>query len=255
MDTKTYSVCDLAKLSGVSARTLHYYDQIELLQPQRADNNYRSYGEAELDRLQQILLYRRLGVKLKEIKDILDAEAFDAGRALEMHLEKLEEQQLQTQQLIKNVKKTIAHLKGGTPMKDKEKFEGFKQKLISDNEEKYGAEIREKYGDDTIDASNAKLAGMTPEQWQRSQDLDRAFKEKLSAAMQTEEGPTSSLAQEACELHKEWLCLFWQDGHYSPEAHLGLAEMYLADERFSEYLGIEAGTFFRDALAYRAQAQ
>lgn len=242
-----YSVRELAELSGVSVRTLHHYDEIGLLVPKRAQNNYRSYGPAELGRLQQILLYRRLDMQLSHIKQLLDDKAFNAEEALLAHLETLERQQEQTQLLIKTINKTLAHMKGEETMSDADKFEGFKQQLINDNEEKYGTEIREKYGDDTIDASNAKLAGMTEEQWQHGQDLDAAFKAKIKEAMETGD-PASKQAQEACELHKQWLSLFWSKDTFCPEAHLGLAQTYVCDQRFSEYLNAEEAQFFLDAL-------
>lgn len=248
MSKRSYNVHELAELSGVSSRTLHYYDEIGLLTPLRTENNYRTYGFREVERLQQILLYRRLGMQLKEIKRLLDDESFDVEQALLQHLENLQAQQRQTNQLIETINKTLSHMKGERLMEDKERFEGFKQQLIAENEEKYGEEIREKYGDEVIDDSNAQLAGMTPEQWQHSQDLDAAYKEKLQEALETGD-PASPQAQEACELHKQWLTLFWPKGMYSIEAHRGLAEMYLSDERFRSYLGTEAGEFFRDALA------
>ncbi len=157
----SYSVHALAELSGVSVRTLHHYDAIGLLNPKRADNNYRIYGADEVDRLQQILLYREVGMSLSEIGHVLDGDAFDAERALEEHLVRLVEQRERTNTLIASVEKTLAAQKGITKMEDGEKFEGFKTKLVEENEKQYGKEIREAYGDDAVEASNAKLMGST----------------------------------------------------------------------------------------------
>lgn len=243
-----YSVQQLAELSGVSVRTLHYYDEIGLLRPARSMNGYRRYQQEEVDKLQQILLYRRMQVKLTDIKTILENDDFDALDTLETHLEKLQEQQRITDRLIQSVEKTIAHLKGEHTMTDKEKFEGFKQQLISDNEEKYGEEAREKYGSDAVDESNARLAGMSPEQWEKSQQLDKMFKEKLIGAFRSGSDASCAEAQEACSIHAEWLRMFWGKGKYNKQAHLGLAQTYLADERFREYLDEDTSEYFCEAL-------
>lgn len=251
MNKPTYTVNDLAELSGVSVRTLHYYDEIGLLHPVRRDNNYRNYGTEEVDRLQQILLYRKGGVSLKDIKKLLDDRSFDAREALAAHLDRLKDQQQQITKLIENVEKTLKNLEEETPMADKEKFEGFKRDLIEENEKKYGKEVREKYGDDQVDASNAKLAGMSEDQWQHAQELEQKLKDDLREAMETTGDPASPLAQEACDLHRQWLCLFWKDGMYSKEAHLALAEGYVADDRFKAYydkIAPGATEFLRDAM-------
>jgi DNA-binding transcriptional MerR regulator len=127
-----YSVNKLAVLAGVSTRTLRYYDQIGLLTPKRiSSNGYRIYGREEVDKLQQILFFRELGIPLEEIKNILSDENFDSRRALEEHLKALELRREQLDKLIMNVSKTIKAMKGELAMSDKEKFEGFKQSLLT----------------------------------------------------------------------------------------------------------------------------
>lgn len=245
-----YTVHELAELSGVSVRALHYYDEIGLLQPHRRDNNYRSYGLAEVDRLQQILLYREIGVGLSMIKNILDDPAFDVKAALGNHLIALQAQRSRLNELIGSVEKTLASKERKTIMSDKEKFEGFKKKLIEENEEKYGAEIRKKYGDEEVNASNAKLSGLTEEQYRQSQAIENEMRTLLAQAAIGGD-PSSDDAQHACDLHRQWLTFFWKEGMYSKEAHLGLGEMYVADDRFKAYYDTETpGTaeFLRDAL-------
>lgn len=248
---KQYTVNELAVMSGVSIRTLHYYDQIGLLCPARiAENGYRIYGEKEVNQLQQILFYREIKVPLKEIKAILSKPDYNNEKELEKQLEHLLQQKEQLELLIHNVRKTIHTLKGETVMSDMEKFEGFKQKLINDNEKHYGTEIREKYGDELIDASNAKLKGMRQEQWQKAQELSEQIDETLKEAFE-QGNPASETAQRACDLHRQWLCMFWKDGTYSKEAHKALAKGYVADKRFTAYYDkIAPGCteFFRDAI-------
>ena len=133
-------------------------------------------------------------------------------------------------------------------MSNKEKFKGFQQKLIDQNEKQYGKEIREKFGSDTIDASNTKLMGLTENQYAKAQELSRQISESLKTAYEQGD-PTSELAQKVCALHKEWLGFFWSC--YSKEAHIGLAQMYVDDSRFRKYYDeIAAGcaVFLRDAI-------
>jgi DNA-binding transcriptional MerR regulator len=132
-----------------STRTLRYYDEIGILKPARINSSgYRIYGQKEVDRLQQIMFYRELGVSLENIKDIVTSPSFDGAAALKEHHEKLLEKRNQLDLLIANVEKTIALTEGRINMSDKEKFEGFKKNMIDENEKKYGKEIREKYGRD-----------------------------------------------------------------------------------------------------------
>ncbi|QGU95960.1 MerR family transcriptional regulator [Clostridium bovifaecis] len=244
-----YTVQKLAKLAGVSTRTLRYYDEIGILKPARINSSgYRIYGEMEVNRLQQILFYRELGVSLDKIKDIVTSPSFDGSKALREHREKLLEKREQLDILIANVDKTIALTEGRIKMSDKEKFEGFKQKMIDDNEKKYGKEIREKYGNDTVDKSNAKVKNMTQEEYEEVTSLESQVKETLAEAFKTG-NPAGELAQKAADLHKQWLTYYWSS--YSKEAHAGLAQMYVDDERFRAYYDKEQpgiAEFLRDAI-------
>jgi hypothetical protein len=133
-------------------------------------------------------------------------------------------------------------------MMDKEKFAGFKQKLIEENERKYGQEIREKYGEDAVNKSNQKVQNMTQEQYEEVTKLAEKIKETLNAAFQTGD-PAGELAQQAVDLHRQWLCYYWES--YSKEAHAGLGQMYVDDPRFTAYYDEkQPGTaaFLRDAI-------
>ncbi|HHT68249.1 MAG TPA: MerR family transcriptional regulator [Limnochordia bacterium] len=244
-----YTVKQLADLAGVSGRTLRYYDQIDLLKPAWTNEaGYRIYGSKEVDRLQQILFFRELGVDLGTIKEILESPHFQEEQALREHREQLLQKREQLDLLIQNVEQTLVALEGGRPMTDQEKFIGFKETLIKENEEKYGKEIREKYGDKTVDASNAKLMGLTQEQYAEMQKLAEEIVESLAKAVGKED-PSGEEGQRIAELHRKWLSFTWKD--YSKEAHAGLAEMYLADERFTAYYDQYkegAAQFLRDAI-------
>jgi DNA-binding transcriptional MerR regulator len=244
-----YTVQKLGRLAGVSTRTLRYYDEMGILKPARINSSgYRIYGEAEVDRLQQILFYRELGVSLESIKDIITAPSFDGARALREHREKLLERRNQLDMLIDNVEKTIALTEGRIEMSNKEKFEGFKKKLLEDNDKKYGKEISEKYGKDTVEKSNAKLMNMTEKQYDEVTKLADQVMTTLAEAFKGG-NPASELAQKAADLHKKWLTYYWTD--YSKEAHAGLAQMYVDDERFTAYYDKEqpgTAAFLRDAI-------
>lgn len=133
-------------------------------------------------------------------------------------------------------------------MTDKEKFEGFKQKLIDDNEKKYGEEARKKYGDDAVNKSNEKVKNMTQEEYEDVTRLENELTATLAEAYKTGD-PAGVIAQRAADLHKQWLTYFWSE--YSKEAHAGLAQMYVDDERFKAYYDkMKPGTaeFLRDAI-------
>lgn len=243
-----YTVQKLGRLAGVSTRTLRYYDEIGILKPARmSSSGYRIYGQAEVDKLQQILFYRELGVSLERIKQIVNSPSFNAAQALKEHREHLLDKRKQLDTLIANVEKTIASHEGRMTMSDKEKFEGFKQTLIAENERKYGQEVREKYGDETVDRSNEKLMSMTPEQHEEVQHLTDEVLAALAEAFRTGD-PAGEAAQRTAELHKRWLTFYWNE--YSPEAHANIAQMYVDDERFKAYYGKEPGMteFLRDAI-------
>lgn len=244
-----YTVQKLAQLAGVSSRTLRYYDQIGILTPARVNSSgYRIYGQKEVDRLQQILFYRELGIALETIKEIMTAPSFDAEKALKEDREQLLEKRKQLDLLITNVEKTIASTEGRMDMSDQEKFEGFKKKMIDENERKYGKEIREKYGEETVNQSNAKLMNMSQEDYEAVTKLEAEVREALAEAFATGD-PAGEQAQKAAELHKRWLTYYWTE--YSKEAHAGLAQMYVDDERFTAYYDKEQpgmAAFLRDAI-------
>lgn len=244
-----YTVQKLAMLANVSTRTLRYYDEIDILKPARINSSgYRIYGEKEVDRLQQILFYRELGVSLEEIKEIVTSPSFDAVTALKEHREKLLDKRKQLDILIENVDKTIGVKERGIIMSDKDKFKGFKKKLVEDNEKKYGKEIREKYGDEAVNRSNAKVNNMTQEEYDEVTKLGEEVLKTLKDAFKTGD-PAGEIAQKAADLHRQWLSFYWDS--YSKEAHAGVAQMYVADERFTAYYDKEQpGTaeFLRDAI-------
>lgn len=248
-----YTISELARLSGVSTRTLRYYDEINLLKPARINKSgYRIYSEKEVNRLQQILFYRELNVPLDTIAFILNNPDFDYIHALEHHLENLKLKQFHLDKLIQTVEKTIAHMKGEIKMSDYEKFEAFKEKLIEENEKNYGKEIRQKYGEEVVNQFNKQFQNLTKERF----DEMRQVEQELLALLKTLETNdyTSPLAKKLVDLHKKWLMFSWST--YSKEAHRNLADMYVADHRFTAYyddkVASGATKFLRNAIHYHS---
>lgn len=137
-------------------------------------------------------------------------------------------------------------------MSDHEKFEGFKKKMIDENEAKYGEEVRQKYGDEVAHAASQKIKNMTQQQMEDAAKLSIEVNEAIGKALETK-NPKGEAALTACELHKEWLCVYWPEGYYRPEAHKGLAEMYCLDPRFREYyekIGVGCADFLKEAIDY-----
>jgi len=244
-----YSINKVSRISGVSTRTLRYYDEIGLLKPFKiAESGYRIYSSAEIDTLQQILIYKELGFSLEKIKQILLDPSFDKQQAYLAQLKQLHEERDRLDLLINNVLRSLDSMKGNNKMTDNEKFEGIKQGIIDENEQKYGKEVRSRYGDEAIDESNSYLKGLSKEQFEKGELLREEIEQILASAF-TEGNPAGELAQRACDLHRQWLQLYYPK--YSKEYHVALSEMYVADERFrSNYDKIAAGCteFFRDAI-------
>lgn len=231
-----YTINQLAKLAGVSARTLRYYDEIELLKPVRINSSgYRIYGAAQVDRLQQILFYKALNVPLDQVASLLKDPAFDAISALKQHHQALLMRREQLDQLILTVERTIQAKKGDLDMTDSDKFEGFKKQLLDDNEQQYGQVVRGKYGEEAYEASYKAFKHMTEQEYHQMNQLGEEILESLTALLSDQAAfdPASKEAQAVAIKHQQWITMAW--GKYSPEAHLGLVEMYTQDPQFTAY--------------------
>ena len=229
-----YSTGKLSEISGVSSRTLRYYDEIGLLKPSFInESGYRYYDDKEVALLQQILFYKERGFDLHTIKEIIYRKDFDLSSALEEHLVSLEEEKKKIDSMINSVKLSIKSLKGEYNMSDKEKFEVFKKNLIDKNERTYGKEIREKYGDDSIDESNRKMLNMNEEDYKMFKELEENILTLVEKCVKENLDLDSKEAKELANMHQKWIKMTWNK--YSIEAHKSLAMMYTMDERFKEY--------------------
>lgn len=245
-----YTVKALAELAGVTPRTLRWYDQTGLLKPLRTtEAGYRLYGPKQLDRLQDILFYRELGLDLASIRTILDDPAFDRQAALQSHLTELKVRRARLDELILTVQRTIDNIKGGTKMTDQEKFEAFKRRVVAANEAAFGQEIRQRYGDEEADRANACVLALTQEEYTAWKALGDEILQALTAAVQAGAAPAGPEGQRIAQLHRRWLSYSWEA--YTPQAHAGLAELYVSDPRFTAYYDREVSgcaAFLRDAV-------
>lgn len=229
-----YNISQLSKLSGVSARTLRYYDEINLLHPSRTNEaGYRFYGDKEVNLLQQILFYRERGLSLEKIRFILYDENFDMLKALNEHLTELENRRERLSKLIDTVKDTIASVKGEFIMRDSEKFEAFKKDIVDQYEKLYGEEAREKYGDSEVDMAVNKVLSLSKDDYEKFQTLGKKVLEALKAAVISKASPESETGRSVASLHKEWLGYSWKD--YTEQKHKGVVSLYVQDERFKKY--------------------
>jgi DNA-binding transcriptional MerR regulator len=156
-----HTVKQLSDLAEVSVRTLHYYDEIGLLNPTKVGaNGYRYYDDAALLRLQQILFYREIGLELMQIKEILDSPNFDLLAALRSHRGVLQEKINRLEKLVSTVDGTIMHLVGEVDMSKKRLFEGFSE----EKQKQYEREARLQYGPEIVNASIKRWNSYTPAQ-------------------------------------------------------------------------------------------
>ena len=247
-----YTVKQLSSLAGVSARTLHYYDEIGLLKPSAYGvNGYRYYNEEAVSRLQQILYFRELDFKLEEIVEILSRPDFDRRQTLETHKEALQNRAKRLENLIHTVEKTIDHLKGVQNMRQNELFEGF-----SDEKQKeYDDEIRRKYGQDATRESDRLWASYSTAQKNRIKLEGKAVYNDLAGAMDENQSPDSSEVQKIVARWHQHLKYFYEP---SVERLRGLGQMYTEHPEFAANLNkVHAGLpeFFNQAIQFYCQGK
>jgi DNA-binding transcriptional MerR regulator len=219
-----FTVKQLSKMAGVTPRTLHHYDDIDLLKPSRVgDNGYRYYGEEALLKLQQILFYRELGFPLDDIKKIMGRRDFDVLGALQSHKVALQKQVSRLNRLLATVDNTIQHIKGEKIMSQKGLFEGFSE----EEQEKYALEAEQMYDPETVRESNRKWKVYSAEKKKAIMAEGKQIYEDMIAAMP--KGASSAEVQSIIEHWRKHMDYFWTP---NLEQLLGLANGYNNDPRF-----------------------
>jgi len=254
--TMAYTVKKLAAMSGVSVRTLHFYDEVGLLKPAYLGaNGYRFYEEPQLLTLQQILFYRELGFELKQIKKILGRKDFDKVAALESHRKVLRKDLARTRKLIVTIDKTIEHLKGTKKMKSQEMFAGFDPKQQAKHEQylidRYGEGMKE-----SIAQSKRKVKDWTKADWEKSGAVFVAICQDLVKVLGKALPADSREAQTVIRRHYQWLKQFWTPtresyaGHSQLIVDSDLRKAYEAhDPRLPEFAGAAMRVFAESELS------
>ncbi len=252
---KGYSVKRLAKLAGVSVRTLHLYDQNGLLKPEtRTSAGYRLYGEKELLRLQQILFYKELDFPLQEIKNILDNPSFNLIKALESHKEALAARRSRITTLLATIDKTILNLKGNTMLSHEELYKG----LPKEQAKTYRKEAIEKYGQEQIEHSENSLRSLGKDGFEELKAESGEI--WLTLFSLREQSPESDEVQEQIARHYNSIRKFWGTQFLEDkqaDAYEGLGNLYLQDERFTTIEGKsqpEFAAFLNKAMSFYARS-
>jgi DNA-binding transcriptional MerR regulator len=247
---REWPITEVVALTGTTSRTLRHYGDVGLLPASRiGENGYRYYDQSALVRLQRILLLRRLGLGLTEIRRVLD-EQLDVAAALDAHVHALLAEQQQLGRQIASVRRTLAALREGKDLEMAEMFDGFEHT-------QYRNEVEQRWGADAYARSAAWWEAKSPAdkaRWQAEQA------ERLRAWVElsmTDASPDDPSAQQLAAQHVEWL----RGVPGTPAASgdpaalrayvLGLAELYVADERFAaNYGGAEGAAFVKAALEH-----
>lgn len=225
-----YKISEVADLAGVSVRTLHYYDKIDLLKPTLIEENgYRLYDDENLARLHQILFFKEMEFSLNEIKEILDDPHFNQKKALLSHKEILKEKRKRLDKIIRSIDQTISTIEGGKNMTKKEMFEPFDMSQIEEQQKKYEEEVRRKYaGTTAYQESQRKTKSYGAEDWQNIEKERTTIYKEIANRM--EQGPDDKEVQQLVEKWKNHITAHFYECNL--EILRGLGEMYIADDRF-----------------------
>ena len=220
-----YTVKQVAKMSGVSVRTLHHYDQIGLLKPASVgENGYRYYGREELLRLQQILFHRELEFPLEAIRAVLAAPDFDRKEALRRHRTRLDAEARRYRRLLRTLDDTLAALEGETEMDDKTLYQGFAPEKQAEHE----AWLIERHGkgaEAEIAHSKAVMKDWKAGDFQDFRAEVEAIEADLAKAMTGGLPPDSAAVTAIMRRHHAFVARSWKKPP-TREAFIGLAAMY-----------------------------
>ena len=243
----------LAKMSGVTIRTLHYYDQIGLLKPTvRTEAGYRQYGPEEWLRLQQILFYRELDMSLEVIRDVLDDPGFNKASALQNHRKELIRRKQRMDLLLQTIDQTLENLRNNNIMIPENLYRGLNRETAM----QYRREARQKYGEKEVEHAEKHLMKMGKEGFQQLQAEFKACGERLFALRH--ENPASGAVQAEIRRHYQFIRQFWGTATQEDpqaEAYAGLGKMYTEDERFTQVGGVaqpEYAAFLSAAMSHFA---
>jgi DNA-binding transcriptional MerR regulator len=225
------TVGEVARLSGVSVRTLHHYDQIGLLPPSgRSESGYRIYSDPDLAKLQQVLFFRELGFALDDIGRIMNDKTFSPREALLLQRRMLMDKAAQLGRMVDAVDTAIDAMEKGTTMDEKDMFEVF-----GDFDPKtYEAEAEQRWGHtDAYKESARRTKGYTRQDWLRMKEEGEANLARMVELFDAAVDPADPRAMDTAEEARLQI-----DRNFYPcsrEMHVSLGEMYIADPRFTKH--------------------
>ena len=230
-DVARYTVSDLARLSGVTTRTLHHYDSIGLLVPSgRSTAGYRHYSAGDAERLGHILVYRACGLGLAEIADVLGSEGEDRVDHLRRQLDLLDGRMALLEGQRELLRRNMEARQMGINLDPEEILEVFGEA----DPTKHAQEAHDRWGDtDAYRESRRRTSAYGKDDWIRMRGEQEAVEAELAACLAADESPDGQRAKTAAEQHRRHIDTWFYPCSY--EMHVGLADMYLADPRFSAY--------------------
>lgn len=246
-----HTVGEVARLAGITVRTLHHYDEIGLLRPSgRTEAGYRLYEHGDLQRLQELLFYRELGMRLDEIAAAMGDVSYERSAALAEHRERLLDKRHRIDRLLAAVDAALDAEERGTTMNEQDMLEVFGDFDPKEHE----AEAEERWGGtDAYRESQRRASQYTKEQWLRIKAEGQANIDRFADLLRSGADSTGEEAMAAAEEHREHISRWFYDCGY--DIHRGLAEMYVQDPRFTKtYDDVEQGLarFISEAIIANA---
>lgn len=253
-ESQTYSVGEVARLAGVTVRALHHYDEIALLRPSmRTAAGYRRYTRGDLLRLQRIRLFRALDFGLDDVRALLNAPDEELRAALVDQRAALLHRLEDTQSLVTIIDRVLdsttdTHEKGAPQVEPEELFKDFRN-------EEFAREAEERWGNtDAWKQSKRRVATYTPDDWKVFAAEAKAINDGLLAHMQAGDPPTADAVTALAEASRLHIDKWFYD--CPVEMHVGLADLYVTDERFRRNYDVQAPGFADYvAAAIRANAE
>lgn len=250
-DSDSMTVGEVARLVGISVRTLHHYDEISLVVPSgRTPKGYRSYSASDVERLHQVLTYRELGFALNDIVALLDDPTVDAMAHLRRQRELLDARIDRLHQMAAAVDKMMEAKKMGIQLTPAEQREVFGENWTGDE---YAGEAQDRWGDtDEWKQSQSRTASFTKEDWKRIKAETDSLEADFATALTSGIAADSDEAAVLAERHRASIEAFYDCGY---EMHVCLGEMYIADERFTKHYDDVApglAQYIRDAIVANA---
>ena len=245
---ESWSIVEVARIAGVTSRTLRHYDDVGLVAPAYVGaNGYRYYRRAQLHRLQEVLVLRELGLPLDAIGRVLDGTGART-EILRRHQQALEGERDRLERLVRAVGRAIDEREGGTPVDPAELFDGFD----AEKQKEYEAELVDRYGPGAqahIDESWRRVGRMSKDDAARIQADLAARDQEYAALLDAGVAPDDPRTQAVTAEHHRWVSQFWTPG---AEEFAGLGDLYVDHPDFrSRYDAVRPGLaeYVRDAMA------